>query len=305
MHKVSNEFLAVLLGKTTDEIAESLKPVVEGKELTEGETQAILEPLFKAKMNRQYHDGFNKAKAKGESNLTEAQKGLLEKFADKFGVELSDDVEAMFDAAVTKTKATTKAEGIKESDVTTHALYVKLKAESDRAIADSKAQFEAYKGETDYRQTLQQVKEKGLTILNSKNFDLPQDEAIRKNLVDAMFGQLTNGVKVQIANNEIVLCDAEGNVLKDDYGNPKTFDSHVENTAKGYFQFKQSGSQGSAGNQSQPPAGQSGKTYDGFNFAKPTNGNKGIMALRAITDPKEHKAFSDYLTDLSQSGELK
>ena len=301
MPVVTNEFLAVLLGKTTDEIAASLTAVEEGKELTEAQAEAIIRPLFKEKIDRQYRDGFNKAKANGEAKILEAQKGLLEKFAEKFGIELSDDVETMLENAVEKSKASTKGEGIKETDVTSHALYQQLKAQAAKEVADAKREFETYKGEATYRQTLQQVKEKSMAILASKNFDLPADAAIQKNLIDAMLGQLTNGVQAQIINDVITLCDAEGNVLKNDLGNPVSFENHVENTAKGFFQIKQGDHRNSPGNAA-PPQGAS-VSHAGYNFTKPKDAEEAYNTWTKITDPKEAAAYKEIINDFSNKKE--
>ena len=292
---VTNEFLAVLLGKNADEIAASLTAAEGEKELTEAQAEAILRPLFSEKMTRQYNDGFNKAKAKGEAKVSEAQKGLLEKFAEKFGVELSDDVETMLENAVVKSKASTKSEGIKETDVTSHALYQQLRAQAAKEVADAKREFETYKSEATYRQTLQQMKEKSMAILASKNFDLPADAAIQKNLIDAMLGQLTNGVQAQIINDVITLCDAEGNVLKNDLGNPVSFENHVENTAKGFFQVKQGDHRNSPGNAA-PPQG-AAVSHAGYNFTKPKDAEEGFNTWSKITDPKEAAAYKEILNN--------
>ena len=295
MPVVTNEFLAVLLGKTTDEIAASLTAVEEGKELTIVETETILRPLFVERNTREFNGGINKEKAKSKENIAKAQKELLGKFAEKFGVEPLDDVEAMLENAVVKSKASTKGEGIKETDVTSHGLYQQLKAQAAKEVADAKAAFETYKGESTYRETLQQVKEKSMAILASKNFDLPADAAIQKNLIDAMLGQLTNGIKAQVINNEIVLCDAEGNVLKNDLGNPVSFENHVENTAKGFFQVKQGDHRNSPGNAA-PPQG-AAVSHAGYNFTKPKDAEEGFNTWSKITDPKAAAAYKEILNN--------
>ena len=182
-----------------------------------------------------------------------------------------------------------------------NALYQQLKAQAAKEVADAKREFETYKGEATYRQTLQQVKEKSMAILASKNFDLPADAAIQKNLIDAMLGQLTNGVQAQIINDVITLCDAEGNVLKNDLGNPVSFENHVENTAKGFFQIKQGDHRNSPGNAA-PPQGAS-VSHAGYNFTKPKDAEEAYNTWTKITDPKEAAAYKEIINDFSNKKE--
>lgn len=252
---LSMEFLAELTGISSGDLSSSLK---DGENLkpTE-EIQSFLKNTIGKKLKDTRKAGFNEGHGKGmKESLTNLEKELVTEYGFEGYKEGETTVKDIVGAHVEKShkggSASSKLtpEAIKASDV----YRADLKTEIDKRTA-IETEFTQYKDNAVRERTLGAVKTRALSLLDKHKFMLPDNENIRTNAVDGFIGSLTRDITFKLNDKGDIteMLDKNNAALVDSLMNKVTYEDHVVNTAKGWFEIRKDDGRSSPGALSQPP----------------------------------------------------
>ena len=246
--EISNElleFLAPLLGKSAGELSEAVEKDDEGKFKLES-AKAVISELQKERLKSVESAARNEGHGRATREVLSAKEKEL---AEKYKVEGST-IEEIIQAAIENSSEGEELtpEKIRESEIYQQDLKA-LKSAKEEA----ESQFQEFKQTVEQRQVDHKLNDKLQSFLQGEGFVLPKDERRKKALFDAYKARLKDGRQFQFKDDQVAVLDKDGNPIKDDLHNVRSFDEVAGEFAGLFFDKQQSTGKESPGAGGQPP----------------------------------------------------
>lgn len=264
MDKIKKFILAYLVasvGLTKEAATEKLEAIENGE--APDETIAEVMGLFKAKVDDLKRTNFDQGHQKAAKEVKFAfEKDLKEKYgvsSDKIGLELIAEIVAA------QTGSTGKGS---DDDVKKHPLFLKLEADSKKALAETemnhKAAFKKLEESIATSALLKEVSAIGIAEFEKLNPILSQD-ATKASKQKALVAKQLEGRSFQKVGNDFLILKEDGSRLEDEHGNPVRLSNLVKEISDDLgFDYKVASERSSsAGGEGKGSEGEGGKKYTG------------------------------------------
>lgn len=254
------DFLAGIVGKPAMELTNALKLDEEGNPTAEkSEVEATLRTAFEDKLKKISKDARDEGHGRGKRETLDA---IEKDIADEFELEKMP-IKDMFAAYANKIKESGQSKEIDPNDVRNHDVYQSLKKSLESKIANIESQYSQYKNSIETERITNAIREKGRTILNGENYQLPENEEMQKNLLTLLVKEAISGdgMKFNVDDTGIRITDAEGRDRLDDQGNPVTFESYFNSLASNYLPKREGNKRETPGGNTTPPGSNGQKLH--------------------------------------------
>lgn len=252
------DFLANVVGTTPGELSKALKLDDEGnvtasKDDIEGLLKSHLEEKVKTIQRTARDEGHGRAK---RETLEQVEKEL----AEEFGLERKN-VREMFSEYSEKVKS--QGGTIDPNEIKNSEPYQQLKKSLESKLQTVQTEYDQFKNQVEFQQITSAIKQKGSSILTSENYELPENQEVRNNLISLLVKEAVgkSDVKFKVSDDGISVTDAEGRNVLDSEGNPVTFDRYFTQIAGNYLPKREGQKRDTPGGSTTPPSGQTGISF--------------------------------------------
>ena len=201
---------------------------------------------YKSNAKQLRDEGYQRAQ---REIMTNFEKELKKKYGvntEQHGIELINEIISKSSTATDKP--------LTEDDVKRHPVYRQLLLDKDEEMGKIKSEADdvlnKYKSEIARERTMQEVRKRALTRLDSRNPVLssdPNKAERQKNFLLHDIMQYEYEVHQDGASNNIIVLK-DGKVLENKHGHPIKFENLVDEISDGYFDFRQAEPRSSGGN---------------------------------------------------------
>lgn len=263
------------------DIQDQLDQILENddaEQIDAAEVNKILSTGLTSKLNAvSKNSSFDKKKVQDDAYKSAERKiksEVEEVLKDKFSLQESEaaDLPTLVEEAAAKigTGKPGKPGEITEDAVKKHPVYIrlekKLKDDLDAEKKKGEDAVNTLKSEYEYKDVLSTATNKGLEIFTGMKPVLSQDSEVAKNQLE-MVKDLISRNKFQVVDNQIIVLNADGSVMEDDFKNKVTFETFVKSVTQKYFDFAKADDRKSPNGQKGAKPGEGsgtpGKKYTG------------------------------------------
>ncbi len=282
--EITLELLGSVLGTPAGTISDAIKKedgTIDG---------AKLEEVIKAKIQTKLDDAKRAGATEGLGRgKREALNAKEKEIAEKYGITEALQMDDLLDKIIESKSKTPKLD---EDKIKGSEYFINAMRDEKKRYQTLEEQFNQHKTDVATREKRSGVSAVLPDLLAKHKFVLPENEAIRKNVMDAFRASLfIDGVDYQVGD-EIKVTNKEGNPLLDAMHNPVTFEGFVLSKARGFFE------QAKGDDRKSPGAGGGGAGGGGGKaFTFPTFANIETATAHAytITDKEEAAAFAAHV----------